>query len=157
MYKRQDEKVFYFHIAGKGPLEEIILQELGNKSNVRITPPIFSLAQYLSSFDYVFIPSEHEGLNSLSIESSINKVPVIINDIDGLNETLPQNYPLKVKNNCIDEYMTLFTDVIPTIDRVSLIDSVYQYSCQKFDIQQMQKQYEYIYCLLYTSPSPRDS
>ena len=86
-----------------------------------------------------------EGLNSLSIESSINKVPVIINDIDGLNETLPQNYPLKVKNNCIDEYMTLFTDVIPTIDRVSLIDSVYQYSCQKFDIQQMQKQYEYIY------------
>jgi glycosyltransferase involved in cell wall biosynthesis len=143
--KRVDEKVFYFHIAGKGPLEEIILQELGNKSNVRITPPIFSLAQYLSSFDYVFIPSEHEGLNSLSIESSINKVPVIINDIDGLNETLPQNYPLKVKNNCIDEYMTLFTDVIPTIDRVSLIDSVYQYSCQKFDIQQMQKQYEYIY------------
>lgn len=74
----------------------------------------------------------------MSIESSINKVPVIINDIDGLNETLPQNYPLKVKNNCIDEYMTLFTDVIPTIDRVSLIDSVYQYSCQKFDIQQMQ-------------------
>ncbi|RGR06943.1 hypothetical protein DWY68_09045 [Phocaeicola vulgatus] len=72
-------------------------------------------------------------------------MPVIINDIDGLNETLPQNYPLKVKNNCIDEYMTLFTDVIPTIDRVSLIDSVYQYSCQKFDIQQMQKQYEYIY------------
>lgn len=143
--KRVDEKVFYFHIAGKGPLEEIILQELGNKSNVRITPPIFSLAQYLSSFDYVFIPSEHEGLNSLSIESSTNKVPVIINDIDGLNETLPQNYPLKVKNNCIDEYMTLFTDVIPTIDRVSLIDSVYQYSCQKFDIQQMQKQYEYIY------------
>jgi hypothetical protein len=32
-----------------------------------------------------------------------------------------------------------------TMSRVSLIDSVYQYSCQKFDIQQMQKQYEYIY------------
>ena len=50
-----------------------------------------------------------------------------------------------MKNNCTDEYITLFTDVIPTMDRTSLIDSVYQYSCQNFDIQQMQKQYEYIY------------
>ena len=52
-----------------------------------------------------------EGLNSLSIESSINKVPVIINDIDGLNETLPQNYPLKVKNNCIDAVSYTHLDV----------------------------------------------
>lgn len=143
--KRVDEKLFYFHIAGKGPLEEAILQELGNRSNVHITPPIFSLSQYLSSFDYVFIPSEHEGLNSLSIESSINKVPVIINDIDGLNETLPQDYPLKVKNNAVDEYLKLFTDLIPTIQRECLINCVYQYACQNFDIQRMQKQYEDVY------------
>lgn len=134
-----------FHIAGKGEFQDLLLQELGSKKNVKITPPIFGLAKYLASFDYVFIPSEHEGLNSLSIESSINKTLVIINNIDGLNETLPNDYILKINNNSIQEYTELFDNAICNIKREELIKKTFNYAQTHFNMRKMQEEYEKLY------------
>lgn len=134
-----------FHIAGKGEFHDLLCQELGNNKNVKITPPIFGLAKYLSSFDYIFIPSEHEGLNSLSIESSINKTLVIINNIDGLNETLPADYRLKVNNNSIQEYINIFDSTIYKINRMELINQTFNYAQSHFNMNKMQLEYEKLY------------
>ena len=134
----------YFHIAGKGELEDVIRNALGNRENVSIVPPIYNLARFLGSFDYVWIPSVHEGLNSLSIEASLNRTPVIINDIEGLNETVPPNYQLKVTDNSVEEYKELFRQIENT-DASVFVDDLYDYAKNHFSLHVMQQKYEEMY------------
>lgn len=139
-----DENVFDFTIAGVGPLSDMLLSKLNKRSNVNIIPPILNLSSFLASFDYVIIPSEHDGLNSLSIESSFNGTPVIINDIGGLNDTLPKDWPLKVKNNNVTNYKEIFNNLL-NVDRNELINKAYTFVNENFSLSRMQKKYEKLY------------
>lgn len=141
---RANKDIFHFHIAGKGPLNVELLAGVKGYDNVCVTGPIFGLAKYLGSFDYVIIPSVHEGLNSLSIEASMNNTPVIINDIDGLNETVPCDYPLKVKNNSADEYAKIFK-MLETADANDFSKISNAYANEYFSMQKMQSEYEKLY------------
>lgn len=136
--------IFHFHVAGKGELEKYLRDNLEGIKNVSITEPIFNLPQYLGSFDFVFIPSIHEGLNSLSIESSLNHTPVIINDIDGLNETVPAGYVLKAKDNSIEDYKRIF-QLLETEDAKKFSNWTYSYALKHFSMQKMQNEYEKLY------------
>lgn len=142
--KRVNPDVYHFHIAGKGELEKELLEGLKDVKNVSITGPIFGLSKYLSSFDFVFIPSVHEGLNSLSIECALSKTPVIINNCDGLNETVPEDYPLKVDNNSVDGYVELFK-MLETADSISFANISHTYALEHFSMKKMQEQYELLY------------
>ena len=142
--KRVDPNIYHFHIAGKGELEKELYEGLKDKTNVTISGPIFGLSKYLSCFDYVFIPSVHEGLNSLSIESSFSHTPVIINNCDGLNETVPKEYPLKVNNNSVEEYVNLFK-MIEQEDNIRYADMTFKYATEHFSISKMQSEYEALY------------
>lgn len=142
--KRANPNIYHFHIAGKGELEMQLRDGLEGRPNVTISGPIFGLARYLSSFDFVFIPSVHEGLNSLSIEASLNHTPVIINNCDGLNETVPLGYRLKVNNNNVEEYAELFT-FLETADSTIYSEETYAFALEKFSMSKMQSEYEKIY------------
>lgn len=139
-----NESIFDFTIAGTGPLSELIQTKLGDKSNVKIVPPISNLSSYIGSFDYVLITSIHEGLNSLSIEASYNGTPVIVNDIAGLNETIPSSWPLKVQNNNIDSYKAIFKQ-LPNINQEQLKNMAYDFVDKNFSIAKMQQEYENFY------------
>lgn len=139
-----DPNHFFFHIAGKGELEHELKRELEHRQNVSITGPIYNLSMYLGSFDYVLIPSVHEGLNSLSIEASLSATPVIINDIDGLNETVPEDYPLKVSQNSIEEYSAIF-EKLKGLNSNMFAEKSYGYALEKFSMQKMQSEYESLY------------
>ena len=87
---------YFFTIAGDGSLRQLVEQTINNGgidgtplTNARLLPPVFSLASYMASFDYLFMPSEFEGLSMLSMEASINHLPVIANSAPGLSDTLP--------------------------------------------------------------------
>ena len=95
-----NDPMLVFHIVGNGS-QKFKVEQLSNFSNVFYYDTIYNLSQYLFSFDYVFMPSNFEGLATLSIESSLGKTPVIINSCGGLEETLPADWPLKVKNNSV--------------------------------------------------------
>lgn len=142
--KRANPDAFHFHIAGKGELENELLEGLKNQKNVTTTGPIFGLSKYLASFDYVFIPSVHEGLNSLSIESAFSQTPVIINNCDGLNETVPADYPLKVNNNSVDGFAALFKK-LECEDPKQYSKLTNQYAIDHFSISKMQSEYEALY------------
>lgn len=133
-----------FHVAGKGPLENLVYEGLASTSNVRITPPIGNLSSYIGSFDYVIIPSVHEGLNSLSIEASMNGTPAIINDIDGLNETLPQKWKLKVLDNSVSQYVDIL-EHLDVMNYKTLQAEAYAFASTHFSISNMQREYERIY------------
>jgi glycosyltransferase involved in cell wall biosynthesis len=139
-----DNENYYFHIVGKGSLEQKVKNEIKN-DNVSYYDKIYGLSSYLSSFDYVFMPSHFEGLAILPIEASLAGIPAIINDCAGLGETLPNDWPLKVHDNEIEQYMQIFKIKLPTFDTIKYGNVAKKFAQQHFGIEQMQVAYENFY------------
>ncbi|MDD7257859.1 MAG: glycosyltransferase family 4 protein [Prevotellaceae bacterium] len=140
----KDDKRFLFHIFGDGTLRDNV-HALDGMPNVKVRPPLFSLASYLEAFDYLLMPSEFEGLSILSMEASMNRLPVIANDCLGLKDTLPEDWPLKVHGNSIKEYMHLFKNVLPAANREELAGKASAYARMHFSMRYMQRNYESLY------------
>ena len=79
----------------------------------------------------------------------VAKVPVIINSCPGLNETLPADWPLKVQNNSVEQYLEILGQ-LNRYDHEALGMKAYKYVKKNFSIEKMQKDYENFY---YTSYS----
>ena len=61
---------------------------------IDLVPPIVNLADLLCEFDGVIMPSRHEGLVLLGIESLLARVPLVATRAPGLDEILPPQWPL---------------------------------------------------------------
>lgn len=143
---------FFFVIAGDGSQRQLVEQTLGHGgpdgrpiANAVLVAPIFSLASYMSSFDFLFMPSEFEGLSMLSMEASMNRLPVIANRAPGLSDTLPPDWPLMVNGNSAEAFADMFRYVLPTVDRERLADKAYGFASGHFSIRHMQEEYERMY------------
>ena len=138
---------FFFTIAGDGSQRTLVEQTLadiassGKPLNAQLVPPIFGLAGYMQSFDYLFMPSEFEGLSMLSMEASLNRLPVIANACPGLAETLPADWALLAHNNSTDDYRHIF-DLLPTADHDALTQRAYDFAKDRFSVRTMQERYE---------------
>ena len=138
---------FFFTIAGDGSQRTLVEQTLaeiaaeGKPLNAELVPPIFGLAGYMQSFDYLFMPSEFEGLSMLSMEASLNRLPVIANACPGLADTLPADWSLLAHGNNIDDYRRIF-NLLPTADRNALTQQAYAFAKERFSVRTMQERYE---------------
>ena len=138
---------FFFTIAGDGSQRTIVEQTLaeiaaeGKPLNAELVPPIFGLAGYMQSFDYLFMPSEFEGLSMLSMEASLNRLPVIANACPGLADTLPADWSLLAHGNNIDDYRRIF-NLLPTANRDALTQQAYAFAKERFSVRTMQERYE---------------
>ena len=141
----ESENTYVFHIVGNGSLQDKVKAEIGGMKHVILYDKIYGLSKYMGSFDYVFMPSNFEGLVLTSIEASMAHTPVIANNCLGLNETLPKDWPLLVQNNNLDQYLYLFKDLIPTLDKIDLGEKTYQFVKQLFSLENMRKEYESFY------------
>ncbi len=141
----KNDNRFHFHIIGNGSLQQKLYDSVNELQNVTLMDKIYNLAAYLSSFDYLFMPSNFEGLALMSIEASLNKVPAIINDCLGLGETLPKDWPLKATNNSLNDYYNIFNNKLMKYNREELVLDAYNYVQCRFSIKKMQKTYEKLY------------
>ena len=138
---------FFFTIAGDGSQRTLVEQTLaeiaaeGKPLNAELVPPIFGLAGYMQSFDYLFMPSEFEGLSMLSMEASLNRLPVIANACPGLADTLPADWSLLAHGNNLDDYRRIF-NMLPTADRDALTQQAYAFAKERFSVRTMQERYE---------------
>ena len=138
---------YHFTIAGDGSQRTLVEQTLaeiaaeGKSVNAELVPPIFGLAGYMQSFDYLFMPSEFEGLSMLSMEASLNRLPVIANACPGLADTLPTDWSLLAHGNNIDDYRRIF-NLLPTADRDALTQQAYAFAKERFSVRTMQERYE---------------
>ena len=138
---------FFFTIAGDGSQRTLVEQTLaeiaaeGKPLNAELVSPIFGLAGYMQSFDYLFMPSEFEGLSMLSMEASLNRLPVIANACPGLADTLPTDWSLLAHGNNIDDYRRIF-DLLPTANRDALTQQAYAFAKERFSVRTMQERYE---------------
>ena len=138
---------YHFTIAGDGSQRTLVEQTLaelaaeGKSANAQLVPPIFGLAGYMQSFDYLFMPSEFEGLSMLSMEASLNRLPVIANACPGLADTLPADWALLAHNNSLNDYRRIF-DLLPTADHDALTQRAYDFAKDRFSVRTMQERYE---------------
>ena len=138
---------YHFTIAGDGSQRTLVEQTLadiassGKPLNAQLVPPIFGLAGYMQSFDYLFMPSEFEGLSMLSMEASLNRLPVIANACPGLADTLPADWALLAHNNSLNDYRHIF-DLLPTADHDALTQQAYDFAKDRFSVRTMQERYE---------------
>ena len=138
---------YHFTIAGDGSQRTLVEQTLadiassGKPLNAQLVSPIFGLAGYMQSFDYLFMPSEFEGLSMLSMEASLNRLPVIANACPGLADTLPADWALLAHNNSLNDYRRIF-DLLPTADHDALTQQAYDFAKDRFSVRTMQERYE---------------
>lgn len=136
---------YHFHIVGSGSLVQMVKDSLGNLDCVSLFDKVYALSEYLGSFDYLFMPSNHEGLPLTCIEASLAHTPPIVNWCAGLNETLPDDWPLKVMDNDINAFVDLFRNKLLTYDHKVLADKAYDYAANHFSVIRMQESYEKLY------------
>lgn len=134
---------YHFHIVGDGSLQCLLGKLEGE--NYTTYDKIYNLSSFIGAFDYLFMPSNFEGLGLLSIESSMSKTPVIVNNCAGLNETIPHDWPLIVDNNSVDAYVDIFANQLERLDYDSLGNLSYNFVKQRFSIYKMQQSYENLY------------
>ena len=91
------------------------------------------------------MPSNHEGFGLTSIEASMARTPVIVNWCAGIDETLPKDWPLKVLDNNVDDFIDLFKNKLLLLNYQKLADKAYKYAQEHFSLENMQKGYEEIY------------
>ena len=139
---------YHFTIAGDGSQRTLVEQTLaeiaaeGKAANAQLVPPIFGLAGYMQSFDYLFMPSEFEGLSMLSMEASLNRLPVIANACPGLADTLPADWALLAHDNSLNDYRHIFNELLPTADHDALTQRAYAFAKERFSVRTMQERYE---------------
>ena len=140
---KDNEKVDFW-IVGTGSMKEKVEQCVRGNSHVHYFDKIFGLSRYLASFDYLFMPSNFEGLALMPIEASFAKVPAVINSCPGLEDTLPIDWPLKVVDNCIGQYLEIFNN-ISKYDHDTLGLIAYNFAKKNFSVKKMQRSYEDFY------------
>lgn len=139
----RDNDNLHFYIIGDGSMKSELLSSIDGCKNFTYYDKIYGLSSYLSSFDYLFMPSKFEGLALMPIEASLANVPSIINDCVGLAETLPTDWPLKVNNNDFQSYITIFNNLIK--DNKKLGEKAFKFASAYFSMKNMQANYEEFY------------
>ncbi len=132
---------YHFHVFGAGRQQNLV-DSLHYMDNVTVRPPLHDIACVMQSFDYLIMPSFHEGLSILAIEASMNGLPLLINHCAGLSDTLPEDWPLVVHDNNMDEWLHVFRDVLPKTDRNALADKSHKFVIERFSMEKMQEEYE---------------
>lgn len=140
----KDDPLLEFWIVGNGSISKEVNKVVGEMCNAHYLEKVFGLSAYLASFDYLFMPSNYEGLGLMSIEASLAKLPTIINSCPGLKDTLPSEWPLKVVDNNVNQYINIFCH-IKDYDRNGLGELAYKYVKSHFSIDLMQNKYEDFY------------
>lgn len=140
-----ERKDIVFHIIGTGSLREEAERELGGLPTVRLYDRMPSLASRLGGVDYVFMPSEFEGLVLFSLESTLAGVPVLANRCPGLEETLPPNWPLMAEENDTDTYVRLLTAPRSAEERAALVAGAQAYVREHYSFAAMRAGYERLY------------
>ena len=140
----KEDNRFFFHIVGDGSMREKLYSAISDLPNVTIYSKIYGLSEYLGFFDFLFMPSNYEGLGLMSVEASLGHTPTIINACLGLKETLPSDWELSVKNNSVYEFIQLFTN-IENYSYTYLCNKAYGFASTHFSIEKMQEEYEKLY------------
>ena len=137
---------FTFHVIGDGSYKKQLEQLSREQPHLFLYAPLPNVSTLFHAFDYLFMPSHFEGLTLISIESSFAGVPVIASHAPGLDETLPENWPLKFHLGNDEELYNIFEAISNNIfDRESLKIKAFSFVTERFSQKKMIRSYRLVY------------
>lgn len=137
---------FAFYIIGDGTYRKQLEHLSREVSHVYLYAPLSNISTMFHAFNYLFMPSHFEGLGLISIESSFSGVPVIASHAPGLDETLPENWPLKFHLGNREELYGIFKKINNQgYDREALKKMAYDFAVKKFSQRKMIHSYSVLY------------
>lgn len=147
---RQYLDSFVFHIIGNGSYLNDILKLAKENKNVFVYDAVPNISDKLYEFDFIFMPSYFEGLPLVSIESSFAKIPVIASFAPGLDETLPEDWPLQFNLNDRNKLLTIFENIKNnTYDLNALKSKAFDFASSNFSHKRMIDNYSKLYSDIY--------
>lgn len=145
-------ETFAFHIIGNGSYLNLILKLSEENHNVYVYDSVPNISDKLYAFDFIFMPSHFEGLPLVSIESSFAKVPVIASYAPGLDETLPDDWPLRFKLDNENELLRIFERIKTNYyDLDKLKSRAFEFVSHHFSQDKMIDEYSKFYLDLYNA------
>ncbi|MBF6598619.1 MAG: glycosyltransferase family 4 protein [Fermentimonas sp.] len=137
---------FTFHVIGSGTYRKQLEQLSREQSHMFLYEPIPNVSTMFHEFDYLFFPSHFEGLALTSIEASFSGVPVIASFAPGLEETLPEKWPLKFHLNNDKELYDIFDKINSnSLDKEAIKKMAYDYVNERFSLEKMINSYNKLY------------
>ena len=137
---------FTFHVIGSGTYSKQLEQLSREQSHMFLYDPIPNVATTFHAFDYLFFPSHFEGLALTSIEASFSGLPVIASFAPGLEETLPEKWPLKFHLNNDKELYDIFDKINSnSLDKEAIKKMAYDFVNKRFSLEKMINSYNEFY------------
>lgn len=142
--------LFAYHIIGNGSYLDCILKLAEKNSNVHVYDSVPNISDKLYAFDFIFMPSHFEGLPLVSIESSFAKVPVIASFAPGLDETLPNDWPLRFELENEEKLLKIFENIKNNYYDLEELKSIaYEFVTNHFLQDKMIEEYSKLYLEMY--------
>lgn len=139
-------KRFRIHFLGSGALEPEIRTLAESCPEVRLHPPSTNLSSILHAFDLLLMPSRFEGLPLVSIESSLSGTPVAASWAPGLDETLPEDWPLRFSLESASEFESIFQRIATGAVNLKVLGEYAQnFSQERFSYDCMISSYTKLY------------
>ena len=140
--KRKD---FTYHIVGNGSLEKTLKRKV--KDNFLDDYVVFegfhrNIKEEIKNYDLVVAYSLWEGFGLSVVECMSMGVPVIISDVPGLNEVVPDHYPFKLPLHQSEKLATMMNDGMEK--GFEYIKTLKKFSC-RFDLEKTADSYQSIY------------
>ena len=137
---------FLFHLIGDGTYKKRLLQLSQQRSDVLLYDPVPNVSTMFYAFDFLFMPSHFEGLTLISIEASFAGVPVIASFAPGLDETLPENWPLKFHLERQEELYAIFEKIKEHFYNINKLRKMaFDFAMMKFSMNKMIESYAQLY------------
>ncbi|MEA5126985.1 MAG: glycosyltransferase family 4 protein [Proteiniphilum sp.] len=147
--ERRFPRHFQFHLIGDGSYKTQLQQLARENENVFLYDPISNVSTMFHAFDYLLMPSHFEGLGLISVEASFSGVPVIASFAPGLDETLPETWPLKFYLNNHDELYVIFGNIVHNrYEKSKLQKMAYDFVSKRFSQNRMIQSYNTLYNII---------
>ncbi len=135
-----------FHIVGSGSYSNEVNKLAEDYENVLVYDTIPNIANKLSDFDFLLMPSRFEGLVLTSIEASLSRVPVIAAIAPGLSETLPTDWALNFILEDESSLRKIMGNIVKNeLDLDNLKNIAFNFVVNKFTFEKMVSSYNNLY------------
>lgn len=141
---------FVFHIVGSGSLKAEVEALAGSNDAVVLYDAVANFADRVHAFDFMIMTSRFEGLTLTSLEASLAGLPVIAARAPGLDETFPENWPLRFDLDNEEELLAVFSRINNgEYNLEQLKEAVFAFVSEKFSHAKMIRDYSNLYARIY--------
>jgi glycosyltransferase involved in cell wall biosynthesis len=138
------------HVFGDGEEKQVVLDAARREPlSIFLHAPEPDMYRLFSAFDCVILPSRHEGLPMVVIESLCLGVPIIVTTAPGLIESVPEWWPLVVPSEDSEALGRLVRSVVDGEFDLSILGRrASSWANEEYALEKMVDQHEEAYKLL---------